>query len=138
MTNPFDKIIQDRLAKEAANKLNAEKRERENAEYERCRLELGNQYNDMVIRILEQLKSVVYPDCKITVNLSEPSWSIDRKIYVDSGSHEYEGYERWESEISVAISINTFICKKGKSEKQSPLSEPELIEILLLLHQNKE
>jgi len=128
MTNPFEELRKERLAEDEAKRL-AE------AELKQRNQNLHDQYNEMVQRVLNQLQVAVYPECKVRDHHDIPSWGLGHE-HITYGSGEGQTVNvYWNEIIVVEIEFsNHFICKMDKLIESCPLSEPDLIKTLLLLH----
>jgi hypothetical protein len=136
MTNPFEEIRLERLARKATRErakwLAREEGKPKETEDQKQRLSFGNQYNEMVIRVLEQLRDALYPRYEIKADVSSPFWGIG---YTELFSE----YDFWIGEIDIRIEPPNFICDKhGELREVCPLSESDLISALLSLHKRKD
>jgi hypothetical protein len=136
MTNPFEEIRLERLTKKAAREKAkgpaGEDGKQKETEDQKQRLSFGNQYNEMVLRVLEQLRDALYPRYEIKADVSSPFWGIGY-------SELFSDYDFWIGEIDIRIEPPNFICDKhGELSEVCPLSESDLINALLSLHKKKE
>ena len=141
MRNPF-KYLQDQREAKRAERLRdqeAERQARARAEQLRlARMQAAKQYNEMVMRLLGQLREAAYPTLDIHQDKTYPTWSIGKSVYQELWERTW--YE-WESAVTVELVFNEsnqpdrFRCWCVESQPvECSLSEAELINALVQLH----
>lgn len=146
MSNPFDYLRERSLAEEAKRRQEDEARELATAERKKQELQraeyqsnLRNQYSEMVIKVLGQLKEMLYPSSELR------GWIIGyTSSHFDSETRSHNEY--WHSLVSVKLVFENnksffeceteqFQANDGSRTKKCSLLEKDLITTLQQLHE---
>jgi hypothetical protein len=146
MSNPFEYLRKRRLTEEAqlrkereARELAINQRKKEELQRREYLESLSKQNSEMVIRVLQDLKEVLYPNSELE------GWSIGhRESGYDSGTDTH--WEGWNGLVSIRLVLegkNAFLeCRTklfqsndGSRIKKCLLQERDLIATLQKLHE---
>jgi hypothetical protein len=141
MSNPFDDLQKKREAYEAEEKRKENERVRlkqKQIDDSRKRAAEAKKFDNMVIKVLEQLRKAFYP------SYETKGWGIGQEeSYVVTQGQMDGTYYHWVNVIEVVLEFDQynlpvcFKCRRGnyKEEFSSDLSEEALILTLKQLHQ---